>query len=116
MAKQFNFQLQFSVETGTERETLVSHMSNIIETSGSIVRFWTDKTEDNSYINFNAVVENPNEFWTDVKPRLGGFPPAGIAPRLIATCEGDHGWDDYLLLLHFDRRLKLDALAQGGAK
>jgi hypothetical protein len=27
----------------------------------------------------------------------------------IATCDGKHGWDDYLLLHHYDRTLVLDA-------
>jgi hypothetical protein len=28
----------------------------------------------------------------------------------IVTCEGEHGWDDYLLLYHFDPAVKRDAL------
>ena len=40
-----------------------------------------------------------------------------IGPRLaraaIATCEGKHGWDDYLLLHHYDRTLVLDTLNDG---
>ena len=33
-----------------------------------------------------------------------------LASSTIATCEGEHGWDDYLLLHHFDPRVQLDEL------
>ena len=38
----------------------------------------------------------------------------GLAARssCIVTCQGKHGWDDFLLLHHFDSTLILDAPAQ----
>jgi hypothetical protein len=34
-----------------------------------------------------------------------------IAAASIVTCEGREGWDDFLLLHHFDRRHALDELS-----
>ena len=36
-----------------------------------------------------------------------------LASASIATCEGNRGWDDYLLLHHYDRTLDLDTLPRG---
>jgi len=33
-----------------------------------------------------------------------------LANRIIATCTGQYGWDDYLLLHHFDKTEPLDSL------
>lgn len=37
-------------------------------------------------------------------------PDAGLAARrsCIVTCEGERGWDDYVLLHHYDRTLIVD--------
>jgi hypothetical protein len=37
-------------------------------------------------------------------------PSVGHAARAgcIVTCQGEHGWDDYLLLYHYDLTQKLD--------
>ena len=36
-----------------------------------------------------------------------------LARSAIATCEGNHGWDDYLMLHHYDRSVELDELGGG---
>jgi len=36
-----------------------------------------------------------------------------LALSTIVVCEGEHGWDDYLLLHHFDPAEKLDELREG---
>ena len=45
---------------------------------------------------------------------LPGEPDEELGPQLarasIATCQGSRGWDNYLLLHHYDRTFKLDSL------
>jgi hypothetical protein len=40
---------------------------------------------------------------------LNSYPELGAAAILV--CQGEHGWDEYLLLRHFDPCQALDALA-----
>jgi hypothetical protein len=35
---------------------------------------------------------------------------AAMQMASIATCEGEHGWDDYLLLFHVDPAVRRDPL------
>ena len=36
----------------------------------------------------------------------------GLAAAAIIVCEGEHGWDDYLLLHHFDPAEPLDTMRE----
>jgi hypothetical protein len=47
--------------------------------------------------------------WPSVRQELQSM--AGLAAAAIVVCEGEHGWDDYLLLHHFDASEPLDELA-----
>ena len=64
------------------------------------------------YLNFTFGTEDLRALWERVQEalyrdrNLAG--PMGVAS--IATCEGEHGWDDYLLLHHFDPGVKRDVL------
>ena len=40
---------------------------------------------------------------------LNSYPE--LAAAAIVVCRGEHGWDEYLLLRHFDPCQALDALA-----
>ena len=55
-------------------------------------------------INVNFRTLDLPRLWQAIQERLGfaeGVKPA-IARALVVVCEGDYGWDDYLLLHHFD--------------
>jgi len=66
--------------------------------------------DDGPYINFTFLAKNLPKLWARVKSEVlaNSEIGAGLTEASIVVCEGDHGWDDYLLLHHFDRRLKLD--------
>ena len=36
---------------------------------------------------------------------------SALSAGAIACCEGDNGWDDYLLLYHFDNSESIDAIS-----
>lgn len=53
-------------------------------------------------VNFHA--RDLSALWRAIQEKLGladGEPPA-IARALIVVCEGQYGWDDYLLLHHYE--------------
>jgi hypothetical protein len=68
--------------------------------------------DDGRYENFVFNAASPENAMTKVRVVLDS-PEVGRAARssCIVTCEGEQGWDDYLLLHHFDRTLISDAPA-----
>ncbi|SRR6266571_5878371 len=64
------------------------------------------------YFNFTFGTEDLATLWATIQGVVYGDPalrgPMEVAS--IASCEGSHGWDDYLLLYHFDATVKRDAL------
>ena len=65
--------------------------------------------DDGRYENIMFEVASPNAALSKVLVVLDS-PEVGRAARssCIVTCQGEHGWDDYLLLHHFDQTLVLD--------
>jgi hypothetical protein len=65
--------------------------------------------DDGRYENVTFVVGSPEEAMSKVRAVLDS-PEVGRAARsaCIVTCQGERGWDDYLLLHHYDRTVRLD--------
>jgi len=63
-------------------------------------------------INVNFRTLDLPRLWQAIQERLGlgGGEKPPIARALIVICEGEYGWDDYLLLHHFDEYEIPDAL------
>jgi hypothetical protein len=74
----------------------------------SVVRgFKFEEGSDNGiYMNFNYLTTKPAELWQAL--RSGPLRSKLLRSACMVVCEGAHGWDDYLLLHHWDRRLKRD--------
>jgi hypothetical protein len=72
----------------------------------------TQGNDDGPYINYDFRTRDLARLWEVLQTQV--FLDRAIGPALarasIATCEGNHGWDDYLLLHHYDRSLALDTL------
>src|SRR4051794_27387463 len=54
------------------------------------------------YMNFNYTTAKPARLWRAL--RAGPFRSALLRSAAMVLCEGENGWDDYLLLHHWDRR------------
>ena len=71
--------------------------------------------DDGPYVNYNFRTQDLVRLWDILQGQV--FWSQAIGPNLakasIVTCEGSHGWNDYLLLHHYDRTLALDALHGG---
>ena len=57
--------------------------------------------DDGEYINVLFKTDTPSIVWKEIQRKLITPNPL-IADSTIITCEGDDGWNDYLLLHHFD--------------
>jgi hypothetical protein len=69
-------------------------------------------SDDGPYLSF--VLETPSvaDAWQAIRTTLYDDPRLGSAFQRssIVTCQGPNGWDDYLLLYHFDRTVAVDRL------
>lgn len=68
--------------------------------------------EDGRYENLSFEAASPEDALFKVRVVFDS-PQFGRAARAscIVTCQGEHGWDDYLLLHHYDRTLVVDTPA-----
>jgi len=64
--------------------------------------------EKGVYINYDFVSENPKESWSWIEGLLVKNP--SFRDSSIVCCEGSQGWDNYLLLSHFDKNEPLDEI------
>jgi hypothetical protein len=58
------------------------------------------------YVNVDFTANDLPAVWAVVQPDVQTIP--GLAEAAIACCQGEQGWDDYLLLHHFDPTEALD--------
>jgi hypothetical protein len=65
---------------------------------------------DGPYLNVCFDTDDLQELWRHLNEKLLQIKVAGqqLDFSSIVTCEGRNGWDDYLLLHHYDRTLTLD--------
>jgi hypothetical protein len=81
----------------------------------SLVSFEFNKGHDRGpYVNFFFCGSRAalRRTWQDLRLKILAHRRFGVALRksTIITCEGTRGWDNYLLLHHFDERLTRDKL------
>ena len=64
--------------------------------------------DDGPYININIDTADVALLWSSMSFAITSDP--SLASATIVCCEGDNGWDDYLLLHHFDKTENIDTL------
>ncbi len=66
--------------------------------------------DEGPYINFTFLAKNSAALWKTIQKEILANPDFGttLSKSAIIVCEGKKGWDDYLLLYHFDQALVLD--------
>lgn len=74
----------------------------------SVRRAWSDSGDDDGpYINMQFETDNPSSLWPVLRAAIIR---QGLLAGCIVTCTGEQGWDDYLLLHHFDHSVRLASL------
>ena len=70
----------------------------------------TKGEDDGKYLNIVFATENPIESWRKLKEALLDSAEFGssLKASCMCMCTGKTGWDDYLLLYHFDPEVPLD--------
>ena len=68
--------------------------------------------ENGQFMNYDFLTRDLARLWEVLQSQV--FTDDVLGPQLalaaIATCQGSKGWDNHLLLHHYDRSLKLDTL------
>ena len=68
----------------------------------------SEGNDSGKYINLNIKTNNIKELWVKVEKYLKEHNE--LANSTIVTCEGSQGWDNYLLLHHFDSKEKINEI------
>jgi hypothetical protein len=66
--------------------------------------------DDGPYVNVVFKTADPAKVWASIQRLLET--ESSLASATIVVCQGKLGWDDYLLLHHFDAGVKLDSIGQ----
>jgi len=100
------------IQLQPERELSLNEKDAIklIECIGLTPRIYTGN-DNGKYINLDFSSNDVKKLWSQINRELLGNPKIGIWIRNVSiiTCEGKNGWDDYLLLSHYDRNERLDS-------
>ena len=64
-----------------------------------------------AYFNYTFGTARARELWRRIRSDVYGSGEIGLQMRRasMAMCSSEAGWDDYLLLYHFDPTVQLDA-------
>jgi len=115
-------QVCIQVHLGRAPELAVSRLSeecNVIakKTKGIRGIEITEGEDDGPYLNIVFAAENPIDAWHKVKAALleSAKFDASLKASCMCMCTGENGWDDYLLLYHFDPKVPLDEAGDGDA-
>lgn len=72
----------------------------------------SEGAEDGPYLDYDFLAGDLPRLWEVLQSQVFEHDELGpeLAVAAIATCQGSRGWDNYLLLHHYDRSVKLDTL------
>ncbi len=109
-----NVQIQPDRDPGLDLRAALALLSSAAEMAAAELEV-TEGEDAGPYVNYFYRAADLGQLWETLRNHVFGEPGVGdrIAAASIVTCEGQEGWDDFLLLHHFDRRHALDDLPGG---
>jgi hypothetical protein len=91
--------------------SLRSQCEHLTTEQALIQRFsWQEGFDDHAYVNLMFETDHPKALWKLLHQQLYQASAFGGSLQIssIATCQGRRGWNDYLLLHHFDADVSCD--------
>jgi len=78
---------------------------------------FVDGTDEHYYANLMFETDHLHKLWSLLQRQLYQSHAFGEAMQQcsMAVCEGRHGWDDYLLLRHYDATVQCDRFPEDDA-
>ena len=111
--KALSVQVQPSRGQGMDLQLLQARFGAVAENALLVKRHQFDRGYDKvEYLNFTFGTDDLRALWSFIEQSLYEDEQlrGAMAAASMAMCEGQHGWNDYLLLYHFDPTVKTDAL------
>jgi len=98
-----------TIQLMPELDTSLNEVA-VIDLLKSISRYPEVDADDDGerFINLHLFTEDLPTLWADIKSalELNHEIKNWIGKVAVVACEGDEGWDDYLLLAHYDKSEK----------
>jgi hypothetical protein len=112
-----NFSLQIHPDRapGLDLTAIRNICERIARDTDIVSRFSFVKGDDErAYVNVNFATNDRRTLWRRLQAELyDGVDGSALKQASMVMCEGQHGWDDYLLLHHYDPAAACDALPDG---
>ena len=115
---ELHVQVQPGLAPALDLALLRATFDAISQTETSVLRAKIEEGDDDGpYINLMFKTADPNRVWQVVQDQLYAQPVLGelLRQSSMTLCTGATGWDDYLLLHHFNPAFELDRLADPDA-
>jgi hypothetical protein len=112
MPAQFQIQIHPARVPQLEVSIVLEECALLAATESLITSYTAEEGEDDGcYVNIDLQTTDRSRLWDLVKTKLYGNAKFGaaLAASSMTICTGDDGWDDYMLLHHYDRTLRLDS-------
>ena len=103
--REIHVQLQPDLVPDLVEADTVARLEQIGRATGAEVRT-TAGFDEGRYVNLDFAPLDAAALWNAIRMELESVP--ALARIAIVCCHGEHGWDDYSLLHHYDPAESLD--------
>ncbi len=110
---ELHVQVQPGLAPALDLALLRASFEAIRQTEASVLRAKIEAGDDDGpYLNLMFKTTDLAQLWQVVQREMYGHPSFGELLRVssMTLCTGETGWDDYLLLHHFNPAFELDTL------
>ena len=114
--KTLNVQIQPDLVTDIDAENIVELLMSLAKDTSLVQESHvTSGSDDGCYINVDFQTPDAPRLWQAIQSTLCLTPEkkSPISSTIIVVCEGEDGWNDYLLLHHFDKSEAIDTFPKG---
>ena len=109
--RSLSIQIQPSLSAGMDMSEVLAAFQAIADTSAFVKHHAFDNGDGQGpYFNFTFGTTDAKRFWQIVRERfyISGEIANHMRQSSMAMCSSEAGWDDYLLLHHYDPAVDLD--------
>src|SRR5688572_24875892 len=110
MIKKLSIQVQPDRASAMKLDSIHSAFEEIAKLSLVECHQFSQGEDEGRYFNFTFGTSDLRGLWREIQSRIFRDSELGppVATSSMVMCEGTRGWDDYLLLYHFDPEVSLD--------
>lgn len=104
-------QVQPNLAPRMEIASIKEHFQALSDNGDIVNHFeFVSGDDDGPYLNFTYYTTEPASLWQKIQVKIYDNDEIGqtIRESSMAMCSSEEGWDDYLLLFHFDPMVETD--------